>query len=97
MSFEQTATCDLLSEDGRTKVWRWSFNSGEQTGMHIHGYDYIAIPITGGLFQATLNDETQMDVMQVAGEPYSRQAGVHHNIKYVGDGRAVFVEIEYLN
>ena len=97
MSFEKTATCELLSADDRTKVWRWSFESGQQTGMHVHEFDYIAIPISGGQFEATMADGSAMDVLQVAGEPYSRQAGVHHNVKFVGDGHAVFIEIEYLN
>lgn len=96
MDFEQTAHCELLSEDARTKVWRWSFQSGEQTGMHVHGYDYIAIPISGGSFHATLADGTVMDVLQEAGVPYTRQAGVHHNVKFVGEGKAAFIEIEYL-
>lgn len=97
MTFEKTATCELLSEDSRTKVWRWSFQSGEQTGMHVHEYDYIAIPISGGQFQATLADGTVMDVLQESGVPYSRQAGVHHNVKFVDKGKAAFIEIEYLS
>ena len=97
MSLDQTARCDLLSEDHRTKIWRWTFESGQQTGMHVHGFDYIAIPITGGDFQATLADGTEMNVIQIAGEPYSRQAGVHHNVKFVGEGSATFIEIEYLH
>jgi quercetin dioxygenase-like cupin family protein len=91
------ANCELLSEDFRTKVWRWSFESGQETGMHIHGFDYIAIPISGGKFEATMASGEVLDVLQEAGVPYQRTAGVHHNIRFVGTGSASFVEIEYLN
>lgn len=91
------ATCELLSEDSLTKVWRWSFESGQATGMHVHEFDYIAIPISGGDFTATLNTGEVMDVKQEAGVPYQRSAGVHHNVRFVGEGKASFVEIEFLN
>ena len=90
------ATCELLSEDSRTKVWRWSFESGQATGMHIHEFDYIAIPISGGDFTATLDTGEVMGVQQVAGTPYQRSAGVHHNVRFVGKGKASFVEVEFL-
>jgi hypothetical protein len=38
-----------------------------------------------------------MDVFQVAGVPYQRDAGVTHNVRFVGKGRASFVEIEFLD
>jgi quercetin dioxygenase-like cupin family protein len=91
------ATCELFSEDSRTKVWRWSFESGQATGMHIHGYDYIVIPISGGDFTVTLYTGEVMEVKQIAGTPYQPSAGVHHNVRSVGQGTASFVEVEFLN
>ncbi len=91
------AKCELLSEDERTKVWRWTFESGQATGMHIHEYDYIAIPISGGAFTATLESGEETEVKQIAGNPYQRSAGVHHNVRFVGQGMASFVEVEFLS
>lgn len=91
------ATCELLSEDSRSKIWRWSFESGQATGMHIHEFDYIAIPITGGEFTATLDTGEVMEFSQEAGSPYQRSAGVHHNVRFVGEGKASFVEVEFLS
>lgn len=65
--------------------------------MHIHEFDYIAIPITGGDFTATLVTGEVLDVKQEAGTPYQRSAGVHHNVRFVGPGTASFVEVEFLN
>ena len=90
------ATCELQSEDTKSKVWRWSFESGQETGMHIHEYDYIAIPISGGDFTATMNTGEVLEFTQIAGPPYQRQAGLHHNVRVVGEGSASFVEVEFL-
>ena len=91
------ATCELLSEDSRSKVWRWSFESGQATGMHVHEFDYIAIPISGGNFTATLDTGEVMEFQQQAGAPYQRSAGVHHNVRFLGEGKASFVEVEFLS
>jgi len=91
------ATAELLSEDLRTKVWRWTFESGQETGMHTHEFDYIAIPISGGDFTATLESGEVTEVKQIAGTPYQRPAGVRHNVRFIGQGAASFVEVEFLN
>ena len=96
MSSEQTATLETLFIDDRVRVTRWTFLSGQATGTHIHEYDYIAVPITGGPFRAELGDGTILEMTQVAGEPYARLAGVHHNVIFTGEGSAQFVEIEHL-
>jgi hypothetical protein len=38
-----------------------------------------------------------MEVKQIAGTPYQRYAGVHHNVRFVGQGTASFVEVEFLD
>jgi hypothetical protein len=91
------ATCELLSEDFRTKVWRWSFESGQATGMHIHKYDYVAIPISGGDFTATMDSGEVLEFTQIAGTPYQRSAVFHHKVLFVGEGKASFVEVEFLS
>ncbi len=95
-SMRALATGELLSEDSRTKVWRWTFESGQETGMHTHEFDYIAIPISGGDFTATSPSGEVVEITQVTGVPYQRSAGVEHNVRYVGAGVASFVEIEFL-
>jgi len=90
------ATCELLMHNDRVKVWRWSFEPHQSTGMHVHEFDYIAIPISGGQFEITLASGEVTEFIQIGGEPYSRTAGVHHNVTFVGEGFASFVEIEHL-
>ena len=64
--------------------------------MHIHEVDYIAIPITGGDFEVHMGKGETLAMTQSAGEPYARSAGVHHNVRFVGEGYASFVEVEHL-
>jgi quercetin dioxygenase-like cupin family protein len=92
----ELGTCELISQDDRTKVWRWTFESGQETGMHIHEFDYIATPIVDGDFQVTMSDGSVIEMKQEAGQPYSRNSGVHHNVKYVGQAKGQFIEIEFL-
>lgn len=93
---ETTALFEAVFEDERVRVSRWTFTNGQQTGMHIHEFDYVAIPILDGDFEVTMGDGSVIEMTQRAGEPYSRNSGVHHNVKYVGDTKGQFIEIEYL-
>ncbi|MEI6405490.1 MAG: cupin domain-containing protein [Actinomycetes bacterium] len=85
----------LLSDDGVLRVMRWEFEPGAETGVHTHMFDYVVVPVTGGTFRA-LVDGQESDYVQVAGESYSRNRGVTHNVTNVGDAFASFVEIEVL-
>ena len=96
MDPQQTATVDHLFTDDRVRVTRWTFRSGEVTGMHVHQVDYIAIPISGGDFLVQMGDGSTIEMTQVAGSPYAREAGVHHNVQFIGPGTASFVEVEHL-
>ena len=97
METNTTALLEAVFEDERVRVSRWTFSNGQQTGMHIHEFDYVAIPILDGDFQVTMGDGSVVEMTQRAGEPYSREQGVHHNVKYVGETKGQFIEIEYLS
>lgn len=74
-------------------VTEWRFAAGAETGWHRHGYDYVIVPLTRG----TLTLETGEGVKEApleAGEAYSRQAGVEHNVIFEGPGEFAFLEIE---
>ena len=38
----------VLIENERTKVTKWSFTKGSSTGWHRHEYDYIVVPMFDG-------------------------------------------------
>lgn len=77
----------------RVRVTKWHFAPGAQTGEHVHGYDYVVVPLTTGKLRLIEPDGTR-DVELLAGAPYARPAGVAHNVVNVNDFEFVFVEVE---
>ena len=50
---DENAMADARSEttidDERVRVTTWSFEkAGDSTGAHVHEYDYVLVPVTGG-------------------------------------------------
>ena len=41
-----TASTNQLIDDDRTRVTRFTFAPGAETGWHQHGYDYVITAIT---------------------------------------------------
>lgn len=80
-------------DDERVRVTTWTFGAGDSTGPHVHEYDYIVVPVTGGTFTVTGPDGVAHDMTQNAGSPYQGRAGTAHSVAVHG-AAAVFVEIE---
>ena len=89
-----TATGTKLIDNERVTVWEWRFaKTGDNTGWHKHGHDYVVVPsMDGRLKIANKVGESLADMK--AGAPYFRQAGVEHDVINVTDGEYSFIEIE---
>lgn len=86
------ASCTI--DDERVRVTTWTFGAaGDSTGPHVHEYDYIVVPVTGGTFTVTGSDGVTQDLTQHAGSAYQGKAGTAHSVDVQG-ATAVFVEIE---
>jgi len=80
-------------DNERVIVTEWRFAPGAHTGWHVHGYDYVVVPMTTGqLGLETPNGPLTADL--VAGVSYSRSKGVEHDVVNVNDSEFVFIEIE---
>jgi quercetin dioxygenase-like cupin family protein len=86
------ATTDV--DDERVRITTWTFGDGENTGRHVHEYDYIVVPVTGGRFAVTDPDGAAHELTQHAGSPYLGRAGTEHDVANASGATAVFVEIE---
>jgi beta-alanine degradation protein BauB len=87
-----SAQGNTVIDDERVRVTTWTFGSGgDNTGHHVHEYDYLVVPVTGGTFTVTAPDGSTRELEQRAGEPYLGTAGTEHD---VAGTSAVFVEIE---
>jgi hypothetical protein len=44
-----TARAMTVIDDQQVRVTTWTFDgAGDATGPHVHEYDYIVVPVTGG-------------------------------------------------
>ena len=89
------AEANTIIDDERIRVTTWTFGAkGEATGWHVHEFDYLIVPVTGGRFSVTDPDGGTHELAQQAGTPYVGTAGTEHDVTYVGATPASFVEIE---
>jgi len=87
------ATAHLQVDNERVIVTEWRFAPGAQTGHHVHGHDYVVVPLTSGTLRLVEPEGTR-DVQLQAGVSYSRMAGVEHNVINANDYEFRFIEIE---
>ena len=89
------ARASTVVEDDRVRVTTLTFDAvGDATGWHVHEYDYVIVPVTGGTFEVTAPDGGKHELTQDAGLPYLGHAGTEHDVANLGAASAVFVEIE---
>lgn len=80
-------------ENDRVVVTEWRFAPGADTGHHVHGHDYVVVPMTTGVLRLD-EPEGMRDVQLTAGVSYTKLAGVSHNVINANDYEFVFIEIE---
>ncbi|MEM9564844.1 MAG: cupin domain-containing protein [Actinomycetota bacterium] len=91
------ATPTVQLDDGTVRVTRWDFPPGTHTGEHVHQYDYVVIPLTGGVLTISMPDGEVVEAPLAIGASYARTAGVEHDVANLTDGVVSFVEIELLD
>jgi quercetin dioxygenase-like cupin family protein len=87
------ATSVLHVENERVIVTEWRFAPGAETGHHVHGHDYVVVPLTAGTLRLVEPQGTRDAELQV-GASYARPAGVAHNVINASAHEFRFVEIE---
>jgi len=88
------AKATQLIDDSKVRVTRFDFAPGDETGWHVHGFDYVITAITDCQMRLDDPDGTRRDVLIKAGEAYRRDKGVSHNVVNGGVARMSFVEVE---
>lgn len=83
----------ILVDDERTRVTRWDFEPGAETGHHVHGMAYIVVPVTD--MYVRVEEPSGVSERKVAaGAAYSRPSGVEHNIINASEAPMAFIEVE---
>ena len=88
------AKANIQIDNERVRVTEYSFNKNEETGFHVHQWDYVVIPQTDGLLLLINDNGVETTATLVKGQPYYREAGVSHNVINNGKEKLVFIEIE---
>ncbi len=89
------ATPEQQEDNDRTRVTKWSFAPGAETGFHIHGMDYVVVPMLDGRLKLVSPEGAETFAELKAGQSYFRNSGVHHNVINANDFDFAFVEIEF--
>ncbi len=80
-------------DDDRVRVTEWRFAPGAETGWHVHGMDYLVVPLYDGTLRIESGDGI-VDVELHLGQSYARLAGVEHNVINPNSTEFAFVEVE---
>jgi quercetin dioxygenase-like cupin family protein len=81
-------------DDAHTRVTRWDFAPGAETGWHRHGMAYVVVPVNDGTLLLELPGGATATAELKAGVSYARPPGIEHNVVNAGEGPLSFVEIE---
>lgn len=91
---DMTCSAEQLIDDARTRVTRFTFAPGQQTGWHVHAMDYVITTLTDCQMRLEHPDGSTSDTHIPAGTAYRRDCGVEHNVINAGDAPMAFVEVE---
>ena len=93
----KTCSSTLLLDDEKLRVTLFGFDPGQETGWHVHEYDYVITAVTDCFMMLQHPDGRQTVSKVPAGNAYSRDAGVSHNVINTSDQQMSFIEIELKN
>jgi hypothetical protein len=88
------ATPTLRADDDKVRVTEWRIMPGEATGYHTHEMDYVIVPLVEGVVTIQAPDGSMSDHVMSPSAPYSRKAGVQHDVINNTKSPILFVEVE---
>ena len=89
----EKAKSTVFIDNDRVRVLEWRFAPGAEVGHHVHGLDYVVVPIMDGNLRAVTSEGESVNQLKV-GQPYFRNAGVEHNVINANPGEFAFIEVE---
>lgn len=88
------AVATQMIDDERTRVTRFDFEPGAETGWHEHEFDYVITAVSDCHMMLEEPGGEVRTVTVDAGTSYRRDKGVKHNVINSGDQPMSFVEVE---
>ena len=90
---DEPAVPTVQQDDATVRITRWDFEPGAVTGWHQHGWPYFVILLNDAVLKVH-DGKTETATQFVAGQSYSRPAGVEHDVMNGSPHKIAFVEIE---
>ena len=87
------AKATVFIDNEKVIVTEYRFDVGDNTGWHLHGHDYVVVPLMDGKVKLLTKDGESIAEMK-KGVPYFRSEGVEHDVVNANEGEYAFIEIE---
>lgn len=94
MTVRAAASATVLVDDDLTRVTRFDFAPGAETGWHRHAMNYVIVAVTDCQMLLEEPGGATRKAIVAAGDAYRRDLGVEHNVINAGDAQMSFVEVE---
>jgi quercetin dioxygenase-like cupin family protein len=88
------AKSNVMIDNDRVRVTEWSFEIGDETGHHVHEFDYVVVPMLDGQLKIVDDEGNESISSLTEGNSYFRNKGVSHNVLNNNDFPYKFIEIE---
>jgi quercetin dioxygenase-like cupin family protein len=88
------ARSEVQIDNEQVRVTEWRLAPGSATGDHIHGMDYVIVPVIDGEMTIVAVGGERSKAQLAAGKSYFRKAGVRHDVLNETSTEIVFLEIE---
>jgi len=88
------AKSKVMIDNDRVRVTEWSFEIGDETGHHVHEFDYVVVPMLDGQLKIVDDDGNESISSLTKGNSYFRNQGVSHNVLNDNDFPYKFIEVE---
>jgi quercetin dioxygenase-like cupin family protein len=88
------AKSNVMIDNDRVRVTEWSFEIGDETGHHVHEYDYVVVPMLDGQLKIVDDEGNESISSLTEGNSYYRNKGVSHNVLNNNDFPYKFIEVE---
>ena len=83
-----------MVENDRVVPTKWSFAEGTETGWHVHGHEYVVVPLADDKLVLEEPGRKVREAPLSHGQPYFRPEGVEHDVVDGTGGAFAFLEIE---
>lgn len=93
MSSNGTVLAELIVDNERVRMTRFTWAPGAATGWHRHEHDYVIVPYRDCSVRVEMDGQV-VDATMRRDQPYFRARGVEHNVISLETEPFSLVEIE---